>query len=97
MLDITFGQNEAVTGGRLRGGIRRLEGYYPLPYEGLKFINLFGTAMMKLTRTKITDPLILEPAPTGTTVPGQNVVIITVPKLTGTTTESAWVLISSRS
>lgn len=81
MLDITFGQNEAVTGGRLRGGILRLEGYYPLPYEGLKFINLFGTAMMKLTRTKITDPLILEPAPTGTTVPGQNVVIVTVPQI----------------
>jgi hypothetical protein len=81
MLDITFGQNEAVTGGRLRGGILRLEGYYPLPYEGLKFINLFGTAMMKLTRTKITDPLILEPAPAGTTVPGQNVVIVTVPQI----------------
>jgi hypothetical protein len=81
MLDITFGQNEAVTGGRVRGGILRLEGYYPLPYEGLKFINLFGTAMMKLTRTKITDPLILEPAPTGTTVTGQNVAIITVPQI----------------
>ncbi len=36
---------------------------------------------MKLTRTKITDPLILEPAPTRTTVPGQNVVIITVPQI----------------
>lgn len=81
MLDVTFGQNEAVTGGRLRGGVLRLEGYYPLPYEGLKFINLFGTAMMKLSRTKITDPLILETAPDGTTVSGQNVVIITIPQI----------------
>jgi len=81
VLDITFGQNEAVTGGRLRGGVLRLEGFYPLPYEGLKFINIFGTALMRLTRTQITNPLILEPAPTGTTVPAPNVFIQTVPQI----------------
>jgi len=80
-LDITFGQNEAVTGGRLRGGVLRLLGFYPLPYSGLKFINIFGTALMKLSRTKITDPLILEPAPAGTTVPAANVFLLTVPQI----------------
>jgi hypothetical protein len=80
-LDITYGQNEAVTGGRLRGGVIRLEGYYPLPYEGLKFINLFGTALIKPVRTKITDPLILEAAPAGTTIPANNVFLLTVPQI----------------
>jgi hypothetical protein len=80
-LDVTFGQNEAVTGGRLRGGVIRLEGFYPLPYEDLKFINLFGTAIIKPTRTQITDPLILEAAPAGTTIPANNVFILTVPQI----------------
>lgn len=81
VLDITFGQNEAVTGGRLRGGVLRVEGFYPLPYESMKFINIFGTALMKLTRTNITDPLILERAPDGTTVPAANVFLHTVPQI----------------
>jgi len=81
VLDITFGQNEAMTGGRLRGGVLRLEGFYPLPYDGLKFINLFGTALMKLSRTNINDPLILEAAPAGTTVPASNVFIQTIPQM----------------
>jgi hypothetical protein len=80
-LDITYGQNEAVTGGRLRGGVIRLEGFFPLPYEGLKFINLFGTALIKPTRTQITEPLILEAAPTGTTVPANNVFLFTQPQI----------------
>jgi hypothetical protein len=80
-LDITYGQNEAVTGGRFRGGVIRLEGFYPLPYDHLKFINLFGTALIKPTRTQITDPLILESAPTGTTVPANNVFLFTAPQI----------------
>jgi len=80
-LDITYGQNEAVTGGRLRGGVIRLEGFYPLPYDGLKFINLFGTALIKPSRTKITDPLILEAAPAGTSVPANNVFLLTIPQI----------------
>ena len=80
VLDITFGQNEAVTGGRLRGGVLRLEGFYPLPYEGMKFINLFGTALMRLRRTQITEPLILEPAEQ-TMFPANNVFLQTVPQI----------------
>jgi hypothetical protein len=80
-LDITYGQNEAITGGRLRGGVIRLEAFYPLPYEELKFINLFGTALIRPIRTKITDPLILQPAPADTVVPSANVLLITVPQI----------------
>jgi hypothetical protein len=80
-LDITYGQNEAITGGRLRGGVIRLEGFYPLPYDELKFINLFGTALFRPIRTKITDPLILQLAPPDTAVPAANVFLITVPQI----------------
>jgi hypothetical protein len=80
-LDITYGMNESVTGGRLRGGVLRIEGFYPLPYNELSFINLFGTALIKPTRTQIADPLILEPAPAGTTVPANNVLLVTVPQI----------------
>lgn len=80
-LDITYGMNESVTGGRLRGGVIRIEGFYPLPYEDLSFVNLFGTALIKPTRTQISDPLILEPAPAGTTVPANNVLLVTVPQI----------------
>jgi len=60
--DFTFGQNEYVTGGRFRGSVFRFDGYFPLPYEGLKFINLLGTAIIKPSRVKITSPLILKAA-----------------------------------
>lgn len=80
-LDITYGQNEAITGGRLRGGVIRIEGFYPLPYDELKFINLFGTALIRPVRSNITDPLILQPAPSGTIIPANNVLLITVPQM----------------
>lgn len=61
-LDFTIGQNEYVTGGRFNGPVFRLDGYYPLPYEGLKFISLFGMAVFKPTRVKESTPLLLKPA-----------------------------------
>jgi hypothetical protein len=79
-LDITYGVNESVTRGRLRGGVIRLEGFYPLPWDKGKFIYLFGTALLKPSRSKISDPLILEPAPAGTPVPGPSTAIITIPQ-----------------
>src|SRR5262249_41114359 len=85
MLDITFGQIEAVTGGRLRGGVFRIEGFYPLPInftsDKTGFLYLFGSANMKFSRTNIQDPLILAPAPSTTPFPASNVVFITVPQL----------------
>lgn len=84
MLDIMYGQNEFVTGGRLRGGVFRLDGYFPLPFEQLKFINLFATALLRPGRTKISTPLILEPvdtAKTPVTVPGPDVAIVPFPQI----------------
>jgi hypothetical protein len=45
--DLTYGFNEAVTGGRIRGGVMRLEGFVPIPYDRLKWVYLFGTGLFK--------------------------------------------------
>ncbi len=45
MLDVTLGQDEAVSGGRLRGLVLRLEMFYSLPAPG-SAIYLFGTALI---------------------------------------------------
>lgn len=81
-LDITFGQNEAVTGGRLRGGILRFDGFYPLPIGKLNFLYLYGTAQMKPSRHKEFDtPLFLDAAPAGTSFNGNNTAIIPIPTI----------------
>ncbi|MFN0109939.1 MAG: putative Ig domain-containing protein [Blastocatellia bacterium] len=59
-LDLQYGINEYVTSGRVRGGVLRLDGYFPLPYDSLNFINLFGTAIVRPVRSKIEKTLILE-------------------------------------
>ncbi|MEA2172613.1 MAG: hypothetical protein QOD00_205 [Blastocatellia bacterium] len=79
-LDLTVGQNEYVTGGKLHGPVIRIEGYYPLPYEDLKFINIFGTAMLRPGHASTGIPLVLEPAPAGTVVPGANVALVALPQ-----------------
>jgi len=63
ILDVMFGQNEAVTGGtfkndvtdlsgkvigKKRSWVFRLDGFYPLPVNKLSFLYLYGTAMMKV-------------------------------------------------
>jgi hypothetical protein len=78
--DMTVGQNEFVTGGRLHGPVLRMEGFFPLPYDKLKFINLFATAQMIPGRPNITTPLRLLEAPAGTTFPASNVLLIGVPQ-----------------
>jgi hypothetical protein len=64
--DIQWGQNEYVTGGRLHGSVIRFDGYFPLPYEKARFINLFGTAFLRPVRVKTNiEPLALRPVFTG--------------------------------
>lgn len=82
VIDLTFGQNESVTGGSLHGGIVRIDGIYPLPFIRGKYagaIYAFGSAFMKLSRPKITSPIILQPADDTVNVPGGNVFIQQVP------------------
>ena len=46
-LDVTVGQNEAITGGRLAGTVLRFDSFYALPVPGAGFVYLYGTMMMK--------------------------------------------------
>lgn len=76
-LDFTVGQNEYVSGGILRGPVIRVDGYFPLPYDKVKFINLYGTALMRPTRVSTGTPLVLLPAPDNT-VPAPDTILIPV-------------------
>lgn len=80
IFDVTVGQNETVTGGRLRGAVLRADGSFPIPFSSASYITVFGTAMLKMTRrVRETNPLILA-APNGfVAVPGDNVFIQPTP------------------
>ena len=47
IVDVSLGQNEAITGGRLRGTVMRVDGFYALPVTGGNFLYLFGTVMVR--------------------------------------------------
>jgi hypothetical protein len=80
ILDVSLGQNESVTGGRLNGIVLRLEGFYALPLtKGT--VSLFGTALLQLKASNISDPLILKRAPPNISVPSPDVAIVTIPQI----------------
>jgi len=62
--DVTIGQNEAVTGGRLHKFVVGLDGFYPLPFpDKTRFLYLFGSARLKAGGPKNNDtPFILATA-----------------------------------
>lgn len=61
MLDLTFGQSEAVTGGRLHKFVFGIDGFYVLPFpDQYRFLYLFGTAKFKVGGPKLSGtPFIL--------------------------------------
>jgi hypothetical protein len=62
MFDVTFGQNAAVTGGRLHKFVMSFDGSYQLPLKTGLFI--FGSANIKVGGDKsIRTPYVLKPAP----------------------------------
>lgn len=82
IIDLTFGQNETVTGGALHGGIARIEGIYPLPFVPDKYrgaLYAFGSALLKLNKPKTPAPIILQPADKAPEFPADNVFIQQVP------------------
>jgi len=63
MFDVTFGQNEAVTGGTLHKFVVGLEGFYALPFGERRFLFLFGSAKFKAGGAKTKEaPFILDTA-----------------------------------
>jgi hypothetical protein len=47
IVDVTLGQNEAITGGTLHGMVVRFDAYYALPLSSGNVVSLFGTAILK--------------------------------------------------
>ena len=79
----TLGQDEAVTGGRFRSVVGRIEVFYPLPITGrtnglYKFLYLFGTVSLRLTKASNQTPLLLQPA-AGVNGYDSGVTIVTAP------------------
>jgi hypothetical protein len=59
MLDLTFGQNSAVTGGQLRHFVFGIDGSYQLPFKG---IYIFGSTNLKVGGAKTSKtPFVLDP------------------------------------
>lgn len=77
MFDITFGQSEAVTGGKLVKFVLGIDGFYPLPFpDKYRFLYLFGTAKFKVGGPKsITKPFILNTAASSVNVTDSTVFI----------------------
>ena len=47
IVDVSLGQNEAVTGGGLHGMVARFDAYYALPLSSGNVVSLFGTAILR--------------------------------------------------
>ncbi len=80
-LEASFGQNETVTGGRLHRVVARLEGFYPLPYDAVHFMYLFGTADLIMGGQKGGRAILLDPATNAPAIPDPSVFIIHAPQL----------------
>jgi hypothetical protein len=79
--DLTYGFNESITGGRIHGGVIRIEGFVPIPYSGLSWIYFFGTGIFKPGGKAIaTSPFLLDKAPDGTLPTNVGAVVISTPQ-----------------
>ncbi|HEU4836768.1 MAG TPA: hypothetical protein VFS90_20205 [Pyrinomonadaceae bacterium] len=70
VVDLAFGQNEAVTGGTFRqdgkrSWVVRLDAFYPFPLRAANFLYLYGSAVFKIGQggPRIDVPLFLDTAP----------------------------------
>jgi hypothetical protein len=79
--DLTYGFNESITGGRIHGGVLRLEGFVPIPYSAASWIYFFGTGIFKPRgRATTTSPFLLDKAPDGTLPTNAGAVVISTPQ-----------------
>jgi len=77
MLDVTFGQSEAVTGGKLHKFVFGLDGFYVLPFPtDYRFLYLFGSAKFKVGGPKtIKSPFLLDTSASSVKATDANVFI----------------------
>jgi hypothetical protein len=83
---LSFGEDEAITGGIFRSVVGKIDVFYPLPLSGAsgkyKFLYLFGNANLRLSKaTSIPTFALQNPNDNGTTVQpfDPNLAVITIP------------------
>jgi len=75
IVDFIFGQDEAITGGKLHGWVFRVDGVHPLPIAG-NILYLFGTASLRITHNQDLRTLILDADNSGATPSASNVALL---------------------
>jgi hypothetical protein len=78
-LDITFGQDESVTGGEFGSGVFRIDGFFPLPFNDSKLVYLFGTASMAFKQPSYHDGLLLSRAPDTISPTSDKALVFSIP------------------
>ncbi len=80
-VDILFGQNEAVTGGRWRGTVARADFFLPIATgNGTGYVYVFGSAAFKLSRKALErEPLILDPTTAPAKINAPEVQLVPMP------------------
>lgn len=62
VVDLTLGQDQAITGGIARHMVLKVDGVHPLPIGDAKLLYLFGSVAMRFSHNVNQDPLILTAA-----------------------------------
>ncbi len=52
MLDLTLGQDQSVTGGMTKGIVFRVDAQYPIPFQALSFLYVFGSSSVRLGKNQ---------------------------------------------
>lgn len=63
MFTATVGQDQLITRGHYRGPVFKADAFYPLPMGGTRFLFLFGTANLAISKPENRTPLAMQPIP----------------------------------
>lgn len=78
-IDVTWGYDEAVTGGRFSHSVIKLEGFYPFPSETLaNSLYIFGAMYLGLGKSQNSPPLFMPLAPSTVSVSDPDVYVDTL-------------------
>jgi len=78
-VDISIGQNEAVTAGALHGVVLRVDAYYPLPFEKGSFVYLYATGVFNAFGPQTAQSSLLLQSSVGRTVYDTDVFVAPMP------------------
>ena len=76
ILDLTFGQDEAVTRGILRHFVFKVDGVLPIPIKSSSYLYAFGSVALRTWRNEDRSPLILQTETATVTIPSPTVIVL---------------------